>query len=502
MKNLRNLPIRLKVNAMLILMSVAVLSMAITGFLSIHGFQLRERYRSEFETLTRLTADNLQAALLFDDRKFADEIFRNLTSSSAVVGACIERTDGSVFTRLDVADRDPERSGDDQGISRVRAPVIDEDNEVVGTLEIVFRTDGFRESIERSIRWGMWILLASLLLSVLIARVFHITVSFPLRKLTQAAIAVSQKEHPGKLDGEAYKDEIGVLVRAFNAMVTQITERDRQLSEAARMLEARVEERTNQLLVVADQAKVASKAKSEFLAIISHELRTPLNPILGYTSLLLSNRLNFENKEYVEGIRTEADRMLTLVDRILEFIKVEKGNFQCQESTFDLISVLERSLDQHLAAGDQVMLQFRCDIPDSSFQSAPTPLFVTGDCSMIERVVWNLLSNAIKFTQKGSVILRLGCTDIQTDCIRVRIEILDTGPGIPESYRTSLFEPFSQSDSSSTRPFGGMGLGLSVSKRLVDAMGGSIGYSCRPEGGSCFWFELPLQRTQGADRSE
>jgi two-component system, sensor histidine kinase and response regulator len=497
MKNIiRNLPIRFKVNAILILMSVIVLAMAMVGFLSIQGFQLKERYRSEFETLTKLTADNLQAALLFDDEQFAQEILRNLQSSSAVVEACIRRQDGSPVAGLGESFDESIGLGEKiSDMSSITAPILDEEGHVIGTLEMRFRTDGFRESLERSIRWGIWILLASVLLSIVIARLFHWMVSFPLQKMTKAAIALSQQEHPGRLEGEESKDEIGVLVRAFNGMVAQIMERDRALKEAARLLEARVEERTAQLHVAAEEAKVASKAKSEFLAIISHELRTPLNPILGYTSLLLSNRLGFENKEYVEGIRVEADRMLSLVDRILEFIKVEKGQFECQACSFDLVSLMEHALDQHLASADAVLLNFELGVPGTDFAPRNAPLMVLGDRTMIERVTWNLLCNAVKFTRKGSVTLRLGCREDGPGRLGIRVEVEDTGPGVPESFKDSMFEPFRQLDSSSTRPFGGMGLGLCVSKRLIDAMGGTIGCSNNPGGGACFWYELSMERS-------
>ena len=325
------------------------------------------------------------------------------------------------------------------------------------------------------------LLLLIIFAATLFVLFFHRAFLQPVNSLTkQVRRLIRDKDYGTKLD--VYKNnELGELARCFNVRSEQLKDALSQVTEQnAALVEARAD------------AESANASKSIFLASMSHEIRTPMNAIIGMSEILDRQALGKEQASYVKTIKSSGQSLLSLVNDIMDYSKVEAGKLELESIPFDLRTTLDDCAD---------LISFQCEEKtiDFIYYVAPeVPQKVLGDPGRIRQVVLNLLGNAVKFTSEGRVELWIECQQLSGQQVRLSIHVSDTGIGIPKEKQSLLFAPFRQVDSSTTREYGGTGLGLTISKSLVELMGGEIQFESRSGRGTKFSFTLELGVAQEA----
>ncbi|MGP9822177.1 ATP-binding protein [Salinarimonas sp. NSM] len=349
----------------------------------------------------------------------------------------------------------------------------------VGRLELTSETGDLWGRLLVVLAFGLGAAVVASAIGLAIAWRLQRAITRPLLTLSATMQRVREAHDYDEACPVESDDEIGQLALGFNAMLGEIRRRDARLAQHRERLESEVEERTRDLATAKDAAERASSAKSDFLATMSHEIRTPMNGMLVMAELLAAGDLPERQRRYAEVIARSGQSLLAIINDILDFAKVEAGKLELEAAPVDLGEAVETvvTLFGERAAGKGLDLAAAVD---------PALPRIVGDPVRLTQVIANLVNNALKFTETGHVLVRVAAADG-----RVTIHVEDTGIGIPEEKRATIFSAFSQADQSTTRRFGGTGLGLSIVQRLVAAMGGEIRVESVLGEGSCFVVELP-----------
>ena len=383
-------------------------------------------------------------------------------------------------------------------LSKANRPDLEADA-LLGWLEVELSHGNTLLRSYQSLLTTLVLILVGLVVTGLLVGAMGRRIIGPIAQINQAIERISK----GQLDirlaeqGSRELDElasgINTMAQALQSAQGELQQNVDQATEDLQQTLETIEVQNIELDMARKTAQEANRIKSEFLANMSHELRTPLNGILGFSNLLQRTEMSSRQEEYLGTISKSADNLLAIINEILDFSKIEAGKLVLENMPFNLRDLIQDTLTMLAPAAHQKGVEL------VSLIYRDTPLGLSGDELRLKQILSNLISNAIKFTHEGSVCLRTMLEDEDANEVTLRLSVTDTGVGLTPAQQKSLFKAFSQVDNSLSRQTGGTGLGLVITKRLVEQMQGDIGLNSVPSEGSEFWLTVRLNKSRQTD---
>lgn len=524
----RQAPIRQKMTAIVMLVSTAVLVLMLVAFILTEIVSYRQTLVDKTFSLAEILGRNTQNAIAFRDPLAAERILSSLRAEDSIEAAYVFDPSGKPFAYYlhpvrSLRGGDSSRLAIDGEVLRqvvgegrpfhrftlnalVLLQPIEMDGHRIGT---VFVQSDLRPLYER-LQWfavaAMLVFGCSILLAYLLSSRLQEFISRPLVDLVEMMSTVSREQNFSLRASAQTQDEIGRLIAGFNEMLSHIEERDRELDRHRRHLEDLIAQRTMELRTTNEDlgrtvedlerakaaAEEASRTKSQFLANMSHEIRTPMIGVLGMAELLSRTPLDERQRSLVTTVYNSGEALLSILNDILDFSKIEAGRLELEKVPFDFRLCVEDAVDLLAERAFAKGLELVCIMDDK------LPFQLLGDPGRLRQIVLNLLGNAVKFTHSGEVVVQVKCLMEERQSLWFRLEVRDTGIGIAPEVRAQIFESFRQADNSTSREFGGTGLGLTIVRQLVEMMGGQVGLESQPGQGSIFWVHLRMEKQTAA----
>jgi signal transduction histidine kinase/CheY-like chemotaxis protein len=476
MTSFRNLSLKIKMTLIITLTSCAALLLACAIFVAYELFNSRNNLVLDLTTLAEITGKNCAAALSFSRPDDAERTLSNLSGESQIIAACIFK-DGKLWAKFPTAIQDaafpaaPSAAGHRFANKTLELfhPIYDLDtHEPIGAIYLQSSLTQMYSRLRNYLGVVAAVMLVVAAISLILSARLQRVISGPVLELAETAHIVSRKKDYSVRARKHADDEVGVLIESFNEMLAQIQKRDAELQEARL-----VAERANQ-------------AKSNFLSFMSHELRTPLTTIIGFSEMLIAEVETEGRREWVEDLRRVHDSgryLLELINDILDISKIEAGKMEVHLETFGVPALIRdlKDLMRPLVEAKKNRLVIECPEDIGNMH---------GDRIKLRQCLLNLLSNASKFTNQGLITLSASrLAKSNADWLVFRVS--DTGIGMTPEQLGKLFRAFAQADDSISRRFGGAGLGLALTKRFCQMMGGDVSVTSEPGKGSAFTIELP-----------
>ena len=515
---LRSMSIKQKLVFFVVFTSAVALLLAAGGFVVYDAIYYKKSIQQNLKTLSQLLGENVTAALTFSDKQVAAELLNSLHAQPTIRYAAVYLPTTEVLAqyRHKLDEISANESYDKASIAAYLhqlnpETVIARSNSASFDILRIIRLQGEpigaiyivsdATELYHRLKWNLLLIfvvfVSVLILTMIIARKMQKVIADPILTLADTMHDVSINADYTTQVQKNSDDEIGALYTCFNEMLIQVNERD-----------TRLESLVNELEIARDGAETANRTKSQFLANMSHEIRTPMNGVLGMSQLLLNTKLTDTQYRFAQTIQKSGDALLCIINDILDFSKIEAGKLQLEILDFDIYEIIGDVVELFALQAHEKDLEIAYYIDDD------VPRYLKGDAVRLRQILVNLVGNAVKFTSQGEIVLAVSGKPIDAisqekmpdrekpmteadgppDELRtIHFEIRDTGVGISSSASARLFQPFVQADTSTTRQFGGSGLGLVISKQLVEMMSGKIEVQSVVGIGSKFIFQAEFE---------